>query len=179
MVDVLSENSFDVVVVGGGPSGFAAAVAAARMGRRVALVERHPILGGMGTVALVNNFCAAHFDGERFIIGGIFGEVRERLIERKAIYVRNPPTTTLKGEMEPYNPDVYAELLGAMCREAGVTLFLRRSWPSAKRQALPRRSRRNAFARFVKWIIAMCRRACTKTAESSTDSRRYLRLFPC
>ena len=50
-------QSFDVAVVGGGPAGIGAAVAAARMDKRVAIIERHPILGGMGTAALVSNFC--------------------------------------------------------------------------------------------------------------------------
>ncbi|MDL2317981.1 FAD-dependent oxidoreductase [Eubacteriales bacterium OttesenSCG-928-A19] len=40
---------YDVLVIGGGPSGVAAAVCAARMGARTALVERYGILGGMLT----------------------------------------------------------------------------------------------------------------------------------
>jgi len=47
----------DVVIVGGGPAGIAAAVAAARGGARTLLVERYGFLGGMGTAALVTNFC--------------------------------------------------------------------------------------------------------------------------
>jgi hypothetical protein len=116
-------TSYDVVVIGGGPGGIGAAIAAARMGQRVALIERYPFLGGMGTVALVNNFCPAHWDGERFIIGGIFGELRQRLIARKAIYTLTPLPTT-NPILEPYDPDVFAAEVDAMCREAGVTLFL-------------------------------------------------------
>ncbi|MCE9615674.1 MAG: FAD-dependent oxidoreductase [Lentisphaerae bacterium] len=106
----------DVLVAGGGPSGFGAAVAAARMGARVALIERHPMLGGMGTAALVNNFCRAHLDGNRLIIGGIFAELRQRLIDRKAIY--------LTDDIEPYDPDVFAAETRAMCDGAGVHLCL-------------------------------------------------------
>ena len=43
----------DVLVVGGGPSGVAAAVGAARAGARVVLVERYGFLGGMWTAGLV------------------------------------------------------------------------------------------------------------------------------
>ena len=43
----------DVVVVGGGPAGFAAAVAAARTGAKVALVERYGSLGGLFTNGMV------------------------------------------------------------------------------------------------------------------------------
>lgn len=43
----------DVLVVGGGPSGVAAAVAAARLGARTILLERHNHLGGLSTGGLV------------------------------------------------------------------------------------------------------------------------------
>ena len=43
----------DVVVVGGGPAGFAAAVAAARQGVKVALVERYGSLGGLFSYGMV------------------------------------------------------------------------------------------------------------------------------
>ncbi len=43
----------DVLVVGGGPAGFAAAVAAARAGAKTTLVERYGYLGGLWTGGLV------------------------------------------------------------------------------------------------------------------------------
>jgi hypothetical protein len=116
-------TAYDIVVIGGGPGGIGAAISAARMGKRVALIERYPLLGGMGTVALVNNFCPAHWDGERFIIGGIFGELRRRLIARKAIYAITPLPTT-NPILEPYDPDVYVVEVDSMCRESGVELLL-------------------------------------------------------
>ena len=42
-------DNYDVIVAGGGPGGVCAAVAAARLGARTALVERYGILGGMMT----------------------------------------------------------------------------------------------------------------------------------
>ena len=119
MVCTLNSH-FDVVVVGGGPSGIAAAVATARMGRSVALIERHDVLGGMGTAALVNNFCPAHLDGTRLIIGGIFAEIRQRLIERKAIYA----SPGFQYAIEAYNPEVFAGVVRNLCVESGVILFL-------------------------------------------------------
>ena len=53
-------GTFDVVVLGGGPAGIAAAAAAARLGAGVLLVERYGFLGGMGTAAGVTNFCGLH-----------------------------------------------------------------------------------------------------------------------
>ena len=43
----------DVVVVGGGPGGHSAAIAAARSGTRTVLVERYGHLGGMATGGIV------------------------------------------------------------------------------------------------------------------------------
>ncbi|NLN18222.1 MAG: FAD-dependent oxidoreductase, partial [Firmicutes bacterium] len=50
-VPVVSE--VDVLVCGGGPAGVCAAVAAARRGARVMLVERYGFFGGMSTAGLV------------------------------------------------------------------------------------------------------------------------------
>jgi len=46
-------DATDVLVVGGGPAGVSAAVAAARSGARVTLVERYPYLGGLASGGMV------------------------------------------------------------------------------------------------------------------------------
>src|ERR1700676_4636110 len=53
-------GEYEVAILGGGPAGIAAAVAAARAGRRTLLIERYGFLGGMGTAAGVTNFCGLH-----------------------------------------------------------------------------------------------------------------------
>src|SRR5437763_2344689 len=53
-------GEYEVAVLGGGPAGIAAAVAAARAGRRTLLIERYGFLGGMGTAAGVTDFCGLH-----------------------------------------------------------------------------------------------------------------------
>lgn len=75
-------GEFDVVVLGGGPAGIAAAVAAARNGARVLLAERYGFLGGMGTAAGVTNFCGLHANvhGEiRQVVHGVADELLERM----------------------------------------------------------------------------------------------------
>ncbi|WP_064745642.1 FAD-dependent oxidoreductase [Paenibacillus sp. UNC451MF] len=68
----------DVVVVGGGPSGIAAAIAAARNGADTLLIEQRGYLGGMGTAALVPAFCP-YTDGEKPVIRGIGLELLDKM----------------------------------------------------------------------------------------------------
>ena len=69
----------DVLVVGGGPAGTAAAVAAARLGARTLLVERHNHLGGLSTGGLVIWIDRmTDWDGRR-VIRGFAEEFLDRL----------------------------------------------------------------------------------------------------
>ena len=75
-------GEFDVVVVGGGPAGIAAAVAAGRSGRSTLLIERYGFLGGAGTAAGLSTFCGLHANvhGEhKRVIRGICDDVLEGL----------------------------------------------------------------------------------------------------
>ena len=54
--DIPVDESYDILVAGGGPAGTAAAVCAARLGAKVLLAEANGCLGGMGTSGLVSTF---------------------------------------------------------------------------------------------------------------------------
>lgn len=72
----------DIVVLGGGPAGIAAAIAAARTGARTLLLERYGFLGGMGTAGGVTNFCGLHANvhGEiRQVVHGVADDILDRL----------------------------------------------------------------------------------------------------
>lgn len=68
----------DVLVVGGGPAGIAAALAASRQGAAVRLIEAHSCLGGMGTAGMVPAFMQ-FTDGIHFLAGGVGQEILEAL----------------------------------------------------------------------------------------------------
>ena len=75
-------GEYDVVVLGGGPAGIAAAAAASGHGARTLIVERYGFLGGMGTAAGVTNFCGLHANvhGEiRRVVRGVVDELLERM----------------------------------------------------------------------------------------------------
>jgi choline dehydrogenase-like flavoprotein len=69
----------DVLVVGGSPAGVAAALAAARQGRSVVLVERRPYLGTVWTGAMLNMVDLNRKPTGEHLVRGIFLEVYERL----------------------------------------------------------------------------------------------------
>jgi hypothetical protein len=75
-------DEVEVVVLGGGPAGIAAAASAARGGMQTLLVERYGFLGGMGTAAGVTNFCGLHANvrGEiRQVVHGIADDLLDRM----------------------------------------------------------------------------------------------------
>jgi len=70
------DDSWDVIVVGGGPTGCTAATAAAREGARTLLIETTASLGGSGTIALVPAWCPFS-DKEKIIYRGLAEKVFE------------------------------------------------------------------------------------------------------
>ena len=72
----------EVLVLGGGPAGIAAAASAAAAGRATLLVERYGFLGGMGTAAGVTNFCGLHANvhGDmKRVVHGVADELLRRI----------------------------------------------------------------------------------------------------
>ncbi|MEN3278905.1 MAG: hypothetical protein V7607_45 [Solirubrobacteraceae bacterium] len=89
----------DVLVVGGGPAGCAAAVAAARLGVRVTLVERYNHLGGLSTGGLVIWIDRMSDWEGRQIITGFASEILDRLPE--GAVAGAPPQQWGSTEAEP------------------------------------------------------------------------------
>jgi flavin-dependent dehydrogenase len=78
--DLEVRHEVDVLVVGGGPAGVAAAVSAARQGAKVFLAEATACLGGLGTSGMVPAFMQ-FTDGVNFLAGGIGEEILNKMWE--------------------------------------------------------------------------------------------------
>ena len=81
-------KKYDLAVIGGGFAGVAAALAAARGGAKVLIVEKSNCLGGAAVNCLVNPFMPywTKIDGKRVDLStGIFKEIHDRLEERNAM----------------------------------------------------------------------------------------------
>ncbi len=90
--------SCDICVVGSGAAGISAAVEAARLGRRVVLVESFPVLGGQAVNSIVGTFCGLYSNGTHGFqfTHGIADEILDGLGKQdKALFYRHGPITTV------------------------------------------------------------------------------------
>lgn len=122
------ENKYDIIIAGGGPAGCAAAISAARAGRRVLLIERYGFLGGMGTVGLVSPFMS-HYAAKtqpadvhtkieelKVLNRGIYEEILNKLEQENALlrFVDNTP----------FDGEKLKRILQDMVLESGASLLL-------------------------------------------------------
>ena len=107
-------KKYDLAVIGGGFAGFAAAIAAAREGADVIIIEKSNALGGAATNCLVNPFMPykTKINGEPTALSaGIFAKIHQRLEERGA----------MRGET--FLEEELKYVLSEMVFEAGVSLL--------------------------------------------------------
>ena len=111
----------DVVVCGGGPGGFPAAIAAARHGARTILIERHGYLGGLATAGLVAPILA-HTASESHtpIVEGLLKEITARL---HALGAAPAWEDALQEWGIRFDAEALKYTLDEMCAEAGVQVM--------------------------------------------------------
>ncbi len=110
-IPVMAE--YDVVVIGGGPSGIMAASAAARAGRSTLLIERYGFLGGAGTMGGLSTFCGLHarvHGDDRLVIHGYADELLDRI---DALDGLNHPHLTVENRIMAVAFDISAYKIAA------------------------------------------------------------------
>lgn len=117
------ETTYDVLVIGGGNAGCAAALAAARHGAHTLLVERYGFLGGTATAAMVGPWMTFHSGRER-IVGGIAQEIVERLVAMGGSPGHVHDSSDYVPTITPFDPELHKALLFEMMAESGVRLLL-------------------------------------------------------
>lgn len=117
--DVPVAEEVDVLVLGGGPAGMHAAIAAARQGAKTVLVERYGFMGGSATNGLVGPILGLyHYGTGRVILGGTPREMLERMAALGGALLDEP------GFYVPFDPEVLKHVADQMAIEAGVRLYL-------------------------------------------------------
>ena len=116
-------DRYDVVVVGSGSAGSAAAISAARIGARTLLVDRLAFMGGTST-AVLDTFYAFYTPGERprRVVGGLGWEVARRLTAAGLAFER--PNTYGAGTGVTYDMEALKVLWEWLADDAGVELLL-------------------------------------------------------
>ncbi|MFO1244259.1 MAG: FAD-dependent oxidoreductase [Ramlibacter sp.] len=117
-------GEFEVVVLGGGPAGMAAAVAAAQAGRSTLLIERYGFLGGMGTAAGVTNFCGLHANVHGDIRQVVHGVAADLLARIDRLGGLNAPHNLFgKTVAQAYDTAAYKIAADGLLLSAGVKLL--------------------------------------------------------
>lgn len=129
----------EVLVVGGGPSGFGAALGAAEAGAKVVLAERYGFLGGNATAGLVLTLASYYTSAEqpirlkhdrvtlfptdhgvgKPIIAGVLARLVECLVKAGGAFAPSPET----GFMVPFDPEIFKLVALEMLDSAGVELL--------------------------------------------------------
>jgi hypothetical protein len=110
------DDSWDVIVVGGGPAGCTAAIAAAREGARTLLIEATGVLGGMGTSGLVPAWCP--FSDQKEII---YRGLAERIFNESKKGTAHVRPESL--DWVPIDPEHLKGVYDALVTESGAHIL--------------------------------------------------------
>ena len=108
-IEVVLET--DVVVAGGGPFGFPAAIAAARNGMETVIIEHYSAVGGLMTTGLCNNLMGSVPQ----VDGGVYRELKNRLISAGSL---------IDGYNATFDPEAAVLTMNEMLEEAKVKPLL-------------------------------------------------------
>jgi hypothetical protein len=129
------EVTCDVLVIGGGAAGVAAATAAGRAGAQVVLLERYGFLGGLATAGQVGTVCGLYLRDSlqahpTLVAGGFIEEFASRLLRSAG---REPLRLEVGLWVLPFTTSAFARVADAFVSESGnVTLVLHATVAEAK-----------------------------------------------
>ncbi len=107
----------EVLVVGSGPAGIAAAVASARAGAKTMLAERYGCFGGALAVGQVESY-NWYFNEATYTAGGIVDEIEQRMIRMNGVQRDD------RGTGHFLNPEIYKIMLDQWIQEENITPLL-------------------------------------------------------
>lgn len=118
------QETFDVVVIGGGAGGMSAAVAAARLGARVLLVEQYGFLGGAASNSMVLAYCG-FYQKSATPVPAVLGIGAELLVELGTLGQSVAPVMSRSGNwIVMLDPESVKFAFDRMCEFAGVQMRL-------------------------------------------------------
>lgn len=116
----ITHEEYDIVVIGAGPGGLPAAIAAARQGSRVLLVEKNGYLGGNLTIGLP---LLGYLDKDgNQVIHGIAQEFIDALREKNA--ASSHYWCPMHDSVTIYDHEIFKIVAFEKCRDAGVDILL-------------------------------------------------------
>ncbi|MDO5329064.1 MAG: FAD-dependent oxidoreductase [Coriobacteriia bacterium] len=110
-------GNYDVVVCGGGPAGFIAAIAASRQGAKTAIIEEYGFLGGMATSSFVTPISVFTYKGE-LVIGGIPWEFMHKLSDMGGARIEEPLGNVA------FEPEMYKLLCQRYMQEENIDMYM-------------------------------------------------------
>ncbi|MEK7779686.1 MAG: FAD-dependent oxidoreductase [Pseudomonadota bacterium] len=115
----------DILIIGGGSAGIAAAVGAAETGASVVLLEKNAVLGGKATAAYVSTICGLYYRNDdpvvRYAVGGfphVFAEKLQVLSNSCPFFYKNGL------RFLPYDHFAFIQLCDEVVQQNNVTLYL-------------------------------------------------------
>jgi hypothetical protein len=115
-------ENYDVVIIGGGPAGALAAIAAGRNGAKTLLVERYGYLGGMLTAGGTGPQMTYHA-GKVQVVGGIPGELIRRMVKEGFSPGHLEDFAGYTYSVTPFDAEGLKFVLENMALEAGAELL--------------------------------------------------------
>ncbi|MGE9296089.1 MAG: FAD-dependent oxidoreductase, partial [Puniceicoccales bacterium] len=134
------DDSFDVIVMGGGPSGAHAALAASRAGHKVLLVEKHGFLGGSLTAMGVGPMMSFHNPAGDQVVAGQAEELVQRLMAKDASPGHIPDSVTYCSTVTPFDSEALKVELESMITEAGGVILYHTHFAGGDTDASGRRA---------------------------------------